>query len=378
MPTKRDYYEVLGVSREASAEEIKRAYRKSALKYHPDSFKGDKQEGEQKFREITEAYEVLSDSDKRLRYDQYGHEGLRGAGVHDYSNMGFGDIFSMFEEIFGGMGGGGRSRARQERGLDLETEVEVTLAEAAEGVERTLEFEREDLCDTCHGSGAKPGSEVQRCSTCGGHGQVRQQMQSLFGVSVRVISCPECNGRGRVVSTPCDTCHGSGRQRKQRVLQIRIPAGIRDGQVVRAPGEGEPGRSGTHRGDLHVYVSVKAHPMLHRRGDDLVCNVPISFCQATLGGNVEVPTLDGTQTVDIPAGTQYGDVITLRGKGMPNLRTGQRGQEHVQVFIEVPRKLTARQRELLEELAELDHEQITPQRKGFFEKLKELFVPEED
>jgi molecular chaperone DnaJ len=377
MAQKRDYYEVLQVSRDAGGDEIKRAYRKLALKYHPDNFKGDKAEGEKKFKELAEAYEVLSDSTKRNRYDRYGHEGLRGAGMHDFSNMGFGDIFNMFNDIFGGMGGfGGSAQGASDRGLDLETQVEVSLEEVATGVDKTLEFERIDLCDTCSGSGAKPGTQVDRCETCGGYGQVQQQMQSLLGLSVRIVACPDCKGKGKIVRQPCPDCKGSGRARKQRVLTVHIPKGIRDGQVVRARGEGEPGRAGQSKGDLHVYVSVREHPLLERRGDDLICRVPVTFTQAAMGDTIPVPTLDGEKEVDLPAGTQNGDVITIKRSGLPNLRTGSNGHQYVQVFVEVPRKLSQRQKELLAEYAKTeDHQEAHTQRKSFFDKVKEYFSP---
>ena len=378
MASKRDYYEVLGVGRDAAADEIKRAYRKLALKYHPDNYKGDKAEGETKFKELAEAYEVLSDSSKRQRYDRFGHEGLRGAGVHDFSSMGFGDIFSMFNDIFGGMGFSGGAAAGVQRGLDLETQVEVTLEQVATGADQTLEFERLDLCDTCSGSGAKPGTSPKRCETCGGYGQVQQQMQGFFGVSVRIIPCPDCSGRGRIVSDPCKDCRGSGRRKKQRVLTVHIPAGIRDGQVVRARGEGEPSADGTSRGDLHVYVRVAEHPLLARRGDDLVCRVPITFTQAAIGGKAPVPTLAGQETVDVPAGTQNGDVITLKKRGLPSLRTGQPGNQYVQIFVEIPRKLTQKQRELLQKYAETEDgeefREAHTEQKSFFDKLKDYFT----
>ncbi len=381
MAEKRDYYEVLQVSRDANGDQIKRAYRKLALKYHPDNFKGDKAEGEKKFKELAEAYEVLSDSTKRQRYDQYGHEGLRGAGMHDFSNMGFGDIFNMFNDIFGGMGGGfGRAAGRgADRGLDLETEVEVTLEEVATGVDKTLEFQRIDLCDTCSGSGAKTSAGVDRCETCGGYGQVQQQMQSLLGLSVRIIECPDCRGKGKIIRDPCADCKGTGRARKQRVLTVHIPKGIRDGQVVRARGEGEPSQNATQKGDLHVYVHVKEHPLLDRRGDDLLCRLPVTFTQAAMGDKIQVPTLDGEQELDLPAGTQNGDVLTLKRQGLPNLRSGTNGHQYVQVFVEVPRKLSQRQKELLAEYAQTeDHQDAHTERKSFFEKVKEYFSPKKD
>lgn len=384
MPTKRDYYEVLEVSRDADAVEIKRAYRKLALKFHPDNYKGEKAEGEAKFKELAEAYEVLSDEQKRARYDQFGHEGLRGSGMHDFSSMGFGDIFSMFEEIFGGgVGGGGRrgrgSTGRSRRGLDLETEVELSLEEVATGTEQTLEFERMDLCEACGGSGAKPGTQPDRCETCGGYGQVQQRVNSFFGVSVRVTPCPNCNGQGQWIRQKCPDCSGSGRSRKQRTLTVHIPAGIRDGQVVRVRGEGEPGQgpggeaAGNLRGDLHVYVRVTPHPLLARRGDDLLCQVPVSYSTAALGGTVKVPTLTGPEDLDIPAGSQNGELLTLKRRGLPSLQGGRTGDQHVQLFIEVPRKLSARQKDLLRQLAECDGDSTESQRKSFLETLKSYF-----
>jgi len=372
MPDKRDYYEVLSVARNAGGDEIRRAYRKLALKYHPDNYKGDKAEAEVKFKELAEAYEVLSDPVKRQRYDRFGHEGLRGAGLHDFSSMGFGDIFSMFEDIFGGMGlrGGAPSR---DRGMDLETEVELTLEQAATGADQTLEFERVDLCDSCGGSGAKPGTDPEKCTACGGYGQVRQQVPGFFGVSIRVSECPRCRGKGTIVSDPCPDCRGTGRARKKRVLTVHIPPGIRDGQAVRIRGEGEPGRSGTSRGDLHCYVRVKAHPFLERHGEHLVCRVPVSFATAALGGEIEVPTLSGKEQIGVPAGTQPGETITLRGRGMPQPGSSRRGDQVVQVLVEIPKKLNAEQRKLLEQYAASEGRNASPQRKGFLEKLKKYF-----
>ncbi len=376
MPEKRDYYEVLQVERSASPDQIKRAYRKAALKYHPDNFNGDKTEGERLFKECSEAYEVLSDPAKRQQYDRFGHQGLRGAGMHDFSSMGFGDIFSMFEDIFGGMGGFGGARSRRggaPRGLDLETEIELTLDEVASGVDRSLEFERMDFCDACGGSGARPGTTPDTCATCGGYGQVQQQVQSFFGVSMRITACPQCHGKGATVSDPCERCGGSGRRKKKRTLTVHVPPGVHEGQRVRLRGEGEPGPAGNAKGDLHVYIRVKDHPLLQRRGDDLLCQVPISFTQAALGATVDVPTLEGMEEVEIPAGTQHGDVIHLKRRGLPSARTGRQGSQYVQVFVEIPRKLTDHQRELLAEFAELEDKNVSPQRKSWFERLKECF-----
>ena len=368
MSEKRDYYEVLGVERDASPDQIKRAYRKGALKYHPDNIQGDKAEGERKFKELAEAYEVLSDPVKRQRYDRYGHEGLRGAGMHDFSSMGFGDIFSMFEDIFSGMGFSA-GRTRTDRGLDLETEVELTLEQVATGVDHTLEFERMDLCEECGGSGSKRGSPQRKCTACGGYGRSEQ----FLGPFVRVVACPRCGGKGTTIADPCPKCRGGGKRRKTRILAVHIPSGVREGQVVRVRGEGEPGESGTRRGDLHVYVRIRPHPMLTRHGDDLICQVPLSFTQAALGGKTRVPTLTGTEEIDIPPGTQNADVLPMKQRGLPSTRTGRKGHQFVQVFIEVPKKLTARQRELLKDYAKTEEKHVTPQRKSFFEKLKACF-----
>ncbi len=377
MAQKRDYYEVLGVSRQADGDEIKRAYRKGALKYHPDNYKGDKTEAEAKFKELAEAYEVLSDPAKRRRYDQFGHAGLRGAGLHDFSSMGFGDIFSMFEDIFSGMGFGQAARTAQ-RGYDLEAEIEISLEEVAAGVDHTLEFRRMDVCDTCSGSGAKPGTKPQKCSTCGGYGQVRRQVPGFFGVSIQVSQCPQCRGRGVTVTDPCPHCEGSGRKEKTRTLKVHVPAGVHSGQIIRIRGEGEPGRTATARGDLHCYVRVREHPLFQRRGDDLICQVPVTFAQAALGGTVEVPTLWGPEEVRIPPGTQNGDVITLKKRGLPSGRTAKKGNQLIRIMVEVPKKLTRRQRELLGELADTEKstpDGATPQRKNFLEKLKDYFAP---
>ncbi|MDY6913495.1 MAG: DnaJ C-terminal domain-containing protein, partial [Planctomycetota bacterium] len=260
------------------------------------------------------------------------------------------------------------------RGLDLETEVELTLEQVVTGVDKTLEFERVDFCDHCSGSGAKPGTSPQRCATCSGYGQVQQQVQSFFGVSVRVTNCPRCKGKGTIVTDPCPKCRGTGRQRKKRILTVHIPPGVREGQVVRIRGEGEPAAAGTDRGDLHCYVRVVEHALLKRRGDDLFCHVPISFSQAALGGKVQVPTLAGTEELKMPAGTQNGRVFEMKKRGLPNQRTGKPANQYIQVFIEVPQKLNARQREILTDYAKTEEDNVTPQRKSFFEKLKETFA----
>jgi len=365
---KRDYYEVLNVEKSASPEEIKRSYRKSALKYHPDRNQGDA-EAEEKFKQAAEAYEVLSDPQKRAQYDRFGHQGLSGAGMRDFSHMGVEDIFSIFSDIFGG--GFGSGRRTTARGVDLQTEVEVTLEEVANGTERTIEFARKDFCEACAGSGAGPGSRRRTCSTCGGYGQVEQVggFGALFGRVV--ITCPACKGRGNQIVSPCRSCGGSGRASKQRVITVQIPAGIHDGQAVRVRGEGEPGENGSTPGDLHCYVHVEKHRFFERNGNDLVCRMPLSFTQAALGASVEVPTLTGKAALKIPKGTQHGQLFRLRSKGLPDLRSGQRGDEIVQVLVEIPRKLNKKQERLLREFAETEDKSVLPESKGFFEQVME-------
>ena len=365
---KRDYYEVLGVPRDALPEQIKKAYRRHAHKYHPDR-NADDPGAEGKFKEAAEAYEVLSEPTKRQRYDQFGHAGLSGVGVHDFSHMGVDDIFSMFNDIFGGGLGGGRRGRRG--GADLQTEVTLTLAEVANGAERAIDFTREDFCETCGGTGAAPGSQRRTCGTCGGYGQV-EQTGGLSGLFGRVITtCPTCRGRGSSVVSPCTSCRGSGRTMKDRVVSVQIPAGIHDGQAVRVRGEGEPGEDGAQRGDLHCYVRISPHPFFERHNNDLICRMPISFTQASLGAKVEVPTLTGKGELKIPAGTQHGQLFRLNGIGLPDLRSGRRGDELVQVMVEIPKRLNKAQEALLREFAKTEDRSVLPESKGFFDKLME-------
>src|SRR4051812_30933030 len=374
---KRDYYEVLGVTKTADADEIKRAYRRLAMKFHPDRNSGDgKAEAEIKFKECSEAYEVLCDPQKRARYDQYGHQGV--TGQHDFSHMDVSDIFSMFDEIFGGGLGGGFGRgathqraARTARGYDLETQVELTLAEVASGAEKTIEFEKQDTCETCKGTGAKAGTQPIVCPQCGGQGRVAQQ--GFGGMFRMVTTCPNCRGRGSVVKEHCRSCGGSGKQLRKRVVTVKIPAGVHEGQAVRITGEGEAGEAGAPAGDLHCYITVRPHPIFSRHNNDLVCQVPISFTQAALGGEIEVPTLKGSEKMNIPAGTQHGEVFKLKGKGLPDIRSNRSGDELVQVMIEVPKKLTESQKQLLAQFAKTEDASVMPQKKSFVDKLKQMF-----
>ncbi|MCD4831328.1 MAG: molecular chaperone DnaJ [Anaerohalosphaeraceae bacterium] len=375
---KKDYYEVLGVKKGDSAADIKRAYRRSAIKYHPDK-NPDNKEAEDKFKACAEAYEVLSDSDKRARYNQFGHAGLQGSGVRDYSHMNVQDIGDIFGDMFGdlfGMGGRGRrsSAARPNaprRGYDLETSVELTLDDVAGGTEKTIEFTRQDNCDQCKGSGCQPGTTPANCPTCGGSGQVVQS--GMGGFFQMASTCHTCSGAGKIIKTPCKTCRGKGRVSKKRMVTAKIPAGVHQGQSVRITGEGEPGLNGGPRGDLYCYVQIKAHPFLQRQGCDLVATVPISFTQAALGSIVEVPSLKGPRELKIPAGCQHGDVFRIKGQGLPDLRTKRSGDELVQVLIEVPKKLTKKQQELLKDFEQSQSSSAMPKTKDFFDRLKKYF-----
>ncbi|MEM1424843.1 MAG: molecular chaperone DnaJ [Planctomycetota bacterium] len=383
MPTTRDYYEILSIDKSADADEVKRAYRRMAMKYHPDRNPGD-EEAEAKFKEAAEAYEVLSDDQKRRVYDQYGHQGLRGApgggAAHDFSRMNVDDIFSMFNDIFGGQGGGrarGRGGRRVARGYDLETEVELSLNDVLTGVERDVQFTRLDICATCTGSGAKPGSTPQTCRTCGGAGQVVQT--GLGGMFRMQTACPHCQGRGTVITEKCADCSGKGRVPKQRTLSVRIPAGIKDGQAVRIQSEGEPPPQELSpngegvRGDLHVVARVTEHELFERNNDDLVVEMPVSFTQASLGAHVEVPTLEEPASVVIPKGTQHGKILKITGAGLPNLRSGRRGDIVLIAKVVIPKKLSDKQEKLLREFAETeDDASVMPEHHGFWDRIKRV------
>jgi molecular chaperone DnaJ len=376
MATKRDYYEVLGVARDASDDDIKRAYRRLALKFHPDRNPNDA-EAEQKFKESAEAYEVLSDAEKRSKYDRYGHQGLSGTGFHEFTNAE--DIFEAFGDIFGGgmfadLFGGRRSRGGPRAGRDLRVQVELDLIEAAKGVTKTIDIRRDEICSTCKGSGARPGTQPISCSYCGGRGQVLQS-QGFFRIAT---TCPGCQGRGTQIREPCPDCRGTSRVQAKRTLELPIPGGVDTGMKVRLRGEGEPGDNGAPRGDLYCYISVRDHPLFHREGLNLICQVPITFTQAALGAEIEVPSLTGRQPLSIPRGTQSGEVFHLRGQGMPDPHGRARGNLVVQVVIETPRNLTDRQEELLREFAELEQVHVSAHHESFFDKVRGYFVPEGD
>jgi len=371
---KRDYYQVLGVGKNASADEIKRAYRRMAMKYHPDKNPDDK-EAEARFKECAEAYEVLSDPDKRQRYDQFGHDGLRGVGVHDFSRMNVEDIFSMFgfddflSGIFGGRSRRSSQRAGPARGYDLETAVELTLNDIAKGAEKTIEFTRQDICPECNGDGCAKGSKPGRCPSCGGTGQIARG----GGFFQMVSTCRQCGGSGQIITNPCKKCKGTGRVPKKRIVNIKIPAGVHEGQGIRVASEGEPGRGGGPRGDLYCYVRVKPHEFLQRDGNDLIAVVPISFTQAALGTTIDVPSINGTKGLKIPPGTQYGSIFRIKGQGLPDMRTRRTGDQLVQITIETPTRLNAEQRGLLREFAKTENKHVSPKSASFFEKLKRHF-----
>jgi len=374
---KRDYYEVLGVGKSASADDIKRAYRRMAMKYHPDKNPDDK-EAETRFKECAEAYEVLSNPEKRQRYDQFGHDGLRGMGMRDYTHMRWQDIGSVFEDIFGfgdfgdlfGMGGRRRTRrAGPTRGYDLETSVELMLGDIAKGAEKTIEFTRQDLCEECSGSGCAKGTTPGKCPGCNGSGQVSRG----GGFFQMISSCPQCRGSGQIITNPCKKCKGTGRVPKKRIVSVKIPPGVHEGQGIRVGGEGEPGRAGGPRGDLYCYVRIRPHEFLQRNGNNLIAVVPVSFTQAALGATIDVPSLDGMKQLKIPPGTQYGSTFRIKGQGLPNMRTRRTGDELVQIIIETPTKLNAKQQEMLREFAKTENKKVSPKAKDFFEKLKKNF-----
>jgi molecular chaperone DnaJ len=376
---KRDFYEILGLAKNASDDDIKKAYRKLAMKYHPDR-NPDSKGAEEKFKEAKEAYEMLSDPQKREAYDRYGHAGVdpnMGAGGFGGAGGGFADAFGdIFGDIFGGAAGGargGRGGGPQVyRGADLRYNLEITLEQAANGFDTTIRVPSWDSCETCHGSGAKPGTSPTSCPTCAGHGQVRMQ-QGFFSIQQ---TCPKCHGTGKIIPEPCATCAGAGRIKRNKTLEVKIPAGIDDGMRIRSSGNGEPGMNGGPPGDLYVEIHIKAHSVFQRDGDDLHCEMPISYATAALGGEIEVPTLGGKVSFTVPEGTQSGKVFRLRGKGVKGVRSGMSGDLFCHVVVETPVRLTERQKEMLREFESSMTEggaKHSPQSKSWKDKVKEFF-----
>jgi molecular chaperone DnaJ len=368
LSTKRDYYELLGVGRTANEEDIKKAYRKSALQHHPDRNPGNKQ-AEEKFKEVSEAYSVLSDTQKRAQYDQFGHAafGDNGpfAGGFEFSG-GFEDIFG---DIFGEFFGSSTGRRGRGRGEDLRYNLTLKFEEAVGGAEKKIKIPRHGACETCHGNGAKPGTAPQTCPTCRGRGQVNFQ-QGFFSVS---RTCAQCHGQGAIIKDACASCGGAGRVRAMHTLSVKIPAGVDNGSRLKLRGEGEAAPVGGAPGDLYVVTQVEPHPIFVRENLDIICDVPISFVQATLGAEIDVPTLDGKVKMKIPSGTQSGKVFRMKGKGVKDVQGYQLGDQHVRVTVETPSQLTSKQKELLKEFATLGGEEVNPLAKGFFDKMKELF-----
>jgi molecular chaperone DnaJ len=365
---KRDYYEVLGVSREASEQELKSAYRKLAHQFHPDKNPGDRA-AEEKFKEASEAYEVLSDTEKRARYDRFGH----GGGANPFEGFGGAagaSINDIFGDIFGEMFGGRRQRGGRPRGADLRYHLEVSFEEAAFGTTSRIEIPRPRRCETCQGSGAKPGTQPQTCRTCGGVGEIRLT-QGFFSVA---RTCHVCNGAGRVIVDKCGDCGGLGMRREEATVEVKVPAGVDTGTRLKLTGEGEPSpQPGAQPGDLYVVIQVSEHPIFTREETEVICEMPISFAQAALGAAIDVPTLDGPVSMKIPAGTQSGKVFRMRGKGIPQLGSSGRGDQHVRVLVETPTHLTKEQKELLERFAALSGEKTHPASRSFWEKASELF-----
>ncbi|MBI5369203.1 MAG: molecular chaperone DnaJ [Planctomycetes bacterium] len=366
-----DYYEILGVEKSVSQDDIKKAFRKKALQYHPDRNPGDK-EAEKNFKSCAEAYEVLSDPEKRAKYDRFGKEGLRGSTARGFENAD--DIFDAFsdifgESLFGELFGVGRQGRRVRRGASLRCEIAIDFEEAARGCEKTIDLKRAERCDRCSGTGAKPGTRPVSCNVCGGRGEV---LQGHGFFSIR-STCPQCRGQGHFVQTPCPDCSGTGHVKVKREIKVRIPPGIEDSTRMRVTGEGEPGDENT-RGDLYCDIYVKAHEFFERDGNHLVCEVPVHYSQAALGAEIEVPTLlDGTAKITLPKGTQSGQIFRLRGLGLHDVHGRGRGDEYIRVVVDVPKTLTRRQEELLREFASTEKLELKPRKKGFFDRIKDYF-----
>lgn len=390
--TKRDYYEILGVPRDATDEQIKSAYRQLAKKYHPDMNRENPKEAEEKFKELSEAYEVLMDKEKRALYDQYGHDGVSGTfrsggfSWQDFTHTD--DLRDIFGDIFSGFGGssifdmffgdtfGRRTTTRREsrkQGSDLHLKLNLTLEEIAEGVEKTIKLKRLDTCDACNGSGAKVGTSPKTCPSCGGSGQVRQISRSIFGQFVNVTTCGHCRGDGKVIAQPCNVCGGEGRKSKDITITVKVPKGVSKGNYIPIRGKGNVGPRCGPPGDVIVYIEEREHDIFSRHGDDILCQIPISFSQAALGAEIEVPVLNGKVKMAVPAGTQSGKVFRLKGKGIPHLNGSGSGDEYVEVVLWTPTKLSPEEKRLFQELAKHEDLKTPKARKGFFKKMKEAF-----
>ena len=370
MAEKRDYYEILGIGRDASQDQIKSAFRNLARQYHPDV--NPEPDAEEKFKEINEAFAILSDPEKRAAYDRYGHAGVNGNGSQwDFSNF---DPFEIFNQFFGfgGMGGSSRRRNSPRRGEDLITTVTLDFEEAFFGVEKEITITRDEACQVCKGTGSEPGTSTKTCSTCGGHGEVRQVRNTILGSMVQVTTCPNCNGTGKVIEKACHQCHGSGYETRSVQKTIPIPAGVDDGTQMRLTGEGQPGTNGGPRGNLYIKISVHPHKFFRRREYDILLDLNINVSQAALGADIVIPTMEGETTLSIPSGTQSGKVFRLRGKGFSHVHSNSKGDQLVIVAVEIPKRLSKEQRELFEQLAETLDSEVHPQEKSFADKLKEV------
>ncbi len=380
MSAKRDYYEVLGVDKNADEQTLKKAYRKLAMKYHPDR-NPDNKEAEEKFKEANEAYEVLSDPTKRRNYDQFGHEGANGQGFggQGFGGQGFGGFEDIFGDIFGdmfggGFGGGSRPRRRgPERGADLRQSISISFEEAAFGKKTSIKVNRNEECSECSGSGSKVGTGKKTCPTCNGSGEVRTVQRTPFGNIASSRTCSECGGEGEIIENPCGNCHGKGTVRKVKTIEVDIPAGIDDGQMIKISGQGEVGLRGGPRGDLYIIVDIKPHTLFTREGYDIYFEMPITFAQAALGDEMEVPTLDGKVKYSIPEGTQTGTVFRLKEKGVPKLRSNSRGDQYIKVIVDTPKKLNDKQKELLKEFAKECGEEVHEKKKTFGQKIEDIF-----
>jgi molecular chaperone DnaJ len=365
----RDYYEILGVGRDASESELKGAFRRLARQYHPDV--NDAPDAEDRFKEINEAYAVLSDADRRAAYDRYGHAGVRGAGGTPDFTVDFSDFADIFGEFFGFGRAAGQSRNVPRRGADLQYRMDLSFEEAVFGIDKEIEITRDEVCSRCNGNRAEPGTNPVQCTTCDGRGEIRQARQTILGSMVQVTTCPTCNGAGKTIESPCNNCNGRGLERRTRKKVVTVPAGVDNGNQIRLAGEGQPGTNGGPNGNLYILINVKPHKYFRRRERDILLDLEINVAQATLGADVPVPTIDGDATLRIPSGTQPGKVLRMRGKGVPHLRGNGRGDQLVMVNVTVPKNLTSEQRQIFEDLAASLGSEVRPQERGFLDWLKE-------